>query len=44
MEFQANILVQDDGTACLADFGLSRVVQEVTSLSLRDSGSQRLAG
>ncbi|KAF8322279.1 kinase-like protein [Clavulina sp. PMI_390] len=37
----ANILVKDDGTACLADFGLSKVHQEVTSSSLRESGSQR---
>jgi len=37
----ANILVNDDGSACLADFGLSRTHEEVTSLSLRDAGSQR---
>jgi len=37
----ANILVGDDGTACLTDFGLSKMHHEVTSLSLRDAGSQR---
>ncbi|KAF8342142.1 kinase-like domain-containing protein [Cantharellus anzutake] len=37
----ANILVNDDGSACLADFGLSKAHEEVTSLSLRDAGSQR---
>ncbi|KAF8314957.1 kinase-like protein [Clavulina sp. PMI_390] len=37
----ANILVQNDGTACLGDFGLSRLHEEVTASSLRDMGSQR---
>ncbi|KAF8314958.1 kinase-like protein [Clavulina sp. PMI_390] len=37
----ANILVQNDGTACLADFGLSRFHEDVTVSSLRGMGSQR---
>ncbi|QRW12775.1 Tyrosine kinase catalytic domain protein [Ceratobasidium sp. AG-Ba] len=34
-----NILIKDDGTACLADMGLSRTSHEPTTNSLRGSGS-----
>ncbi|KAG8678359.1 hypothetical protein FRC08_017840, partial [Ceratobasidium sp. 394] len=34
-----NILIKDDGTACLADLGLSRTSHEPTTNSLRGNGS-----
>ncbi|KAG8684505.1 hypothetical protein FRC09_015347, partial [Ceratobasidium sp. 395] len=34
-----NILIKDDGVACLADLGLSRTSHEPTTNSLRGSGS-----
>ncbi|KAF8608237.1 kinase-like protein [Ceratobasidium sp. AG-I] len=37
----ANILIKDDGTACLADLGLARASSEATTTSLRGNGSIR---
>lgn len=38
---QLNILIKDNGDACISDFGLSKRSGEVTTTTLRDQGSLR---